>query len=56
MNTEQTSKNIFTYIKFSVSKKDHCAIERQNNICFNVFCYENNLAYPVYLSDVADNR
>ena len=26
-------------------------IERQSNICINVFCYENGLTYPVYLSD-----
>ena len=37
-------------IKFPVSKKDCCRIERQNNICINVFCYENNLTYPVYVS------
>ena len=38
-------------IKFHFSKNDYCRIERQNNICINVFCYENNLTYPVYLSD-----
>ena len=38
-------------IKFPVSKKGYCQIERQNNICINVFCYENGLAYPVYLSN-----
>ena len=38
-------------IKFPVSKKDHCRIERQNHICINVFCYENGLTYPVYVSD-----
>ena len=38
-------------IKFPVSKKDYCRIERQYNICINVFCYENNLTYPVYVSD-----
>ena len=38
-------------IKFPVSKKDYCRIGRQNNICINVFCYENNLTYPVSLSD-----
>ena len=38
-------------IKFPVSKKDYCKIERQRNICINVFCYESNLTYPVYLSD-----
>ena len=38
-------------IKSSVSKKDYCRIERQNHICINVFCYKNNLANFVYLSD-----
>ena len=38
-------------IKFPVSKKDYCRIERQNNICINVFCNENGLNYPVYVSD-----
>ena len=38
-------------IKFPVSKKDYCRIERQNNIYINVFCYDNNITYPVYVSD-----
>ena len=38
-------------IKFPVSKKDYCRIERKNNICINVFCYKNNPTYAVYLSD-----
>ena len=38
-------------IEFPVSKKDFGKIEKKNNICINVFCYENRLAYPVYLSD-----
>ena len=38
-------------IKFPFSEKGYCKIERQNNICINVFCYENNLTYPVYVSD-----
>ena len=38
-------------IKFPVSKRDYCKIEQKNNICINVLCYENNLVYPVYLSD-----
>ena len=37
-------------IKFAVSKKDYCRIERQNKICINVFCYENGLTNPVYAS------
>ena len=38
-------------INFPVSKKDYCRIERQNNICINVFCYKNGVTYPVYASD-----
>ena len=38
----------YEVIKFHVSKKDYYRIGRQNNICINVFCYENN---PVYVSD-----
>ena len=38
-------------IKFPVSKKDDCKIERQNNICINVFCYESGLTYPIYVSN-----
>ena len=39
-------------IKSPVSKKkNYRKIERQNNICINVFHYENGLAYPVYVSD-----
>ena len=32
-------------------KRDYCRIVRQNNICINLFCYENDLTYPVYVSD-----
>ena len=38
-------------IEFPVSKKDFNKIEKKSNICINVFCYENNLVYPVYVSD-----
>ena len=38
-------------IKFHFLKTDYCKIERQNSICINLFCYENGLTYPVYLSD-----
>ena len=31
-------------IKFSVSKKDYSKIEQKNNICINVFCYENYIS------------
>ena len=38
-------------IKFPVSQKDYCRIERQNNICTNVVCCANGLSYPVFVSD-----
>ena len=38
-------------IKLPVSKKDYYRIERQSNICINVFCYENGLTYSVYVSN-----
>ena len=38
-------------IEFPVSKKYFCKTEKKNNICTNMFCYENNLVYPVYVSD-----
>ena len=38
-------------IEFPVSKKDFGKIEKKNNICINMFCYENNLVYPIHISD-----
>ena len=43
-------------LEFPVSEKDIQKIERQNNICINVFCYENGLTYFVYLSDQKFDR
>ena len=37
--------------KFPVSKKDFSKIEKKNNICINVFRYENGFTYPIYLSN-----
>ena len=38
-------------IKFPVRKEDFSKIEKKNNICINVICYENKLTYPVYISN-----
>ena len=38
-------------IEFPVQEKDFNKIEVQNNICVNVFRYENGLVFPVYISD-----
>ena len=56
--TERTNKedkrlaNNLNYegIEFPVSKNGYCKIEKQNNICINVFCYENRIIYPLYIS------
>ena len=37
-------------VDFPVSKKDY-GKKVFNKININVFCYENNVVYPVYLSD-----
>ena len=38
-------------VDFPASKKDYGKIEVLNKININVFCYENKVVYPVYLSD-----
>ena len=48
---EIVSKLNYEGISFPVSKKDHCKIEKQNIICINVFCCENKLTDPAYLSN-----
>ena len=38
-------------IDFPVQEKDFSKIEKRNSICINVFCYENGLVFPKYISD-----
>ena len=38
-------------IKFPVQEKDFSKIEVKNNICINVFGYEDKLVFPIYVSD-----
>ena len=40
----------YSDINFPISKKDCCKIEKQNNICINVFSYDNGVIYPIYIS------
>ena len=42
-------------VDFLVSKKDYCKIETLSRININVFCYENKIIYPVYLSNQCFN-
>ena len=34
-----------------MQEKDFSKIEVKNNICINVFGYENELIFPIYVSD-----
>ena len=34
-----------------MQEKDFSKIEGKNNICINVFGYENGLVFPIYVSD-----
>lgn len=36
-------------IEFQVAVKQYNKIEKQNNININVFGYENNQSYPIYI-------
>ena len=38
-------------IEFPVREKDFSKIETKNNICINVYSYENKLTFPIYISD-----
>ena len=38
-------------IEFPAKEKDFQKIEVQNNICINVFCYQNEMVFQVYVSD-----
>ena len=42
-------------VDFPASKKDYCKIELMNEININVFCYENKMIYPIYLSNQCFN-
>ena len=38
-------------MEISVQEKDFNKIEIKNNICINVFGYDNRLVFPIYISD-----
>ena len=46
----------YSGVDFPVSQKDYGKIVVLNITCFNVFCYENKIVYPVYLSDQKFNN
>ena len=53
---QKTDKKIakkldYNEIEFPVQVKNVNKIEVKNNICINVFGYENGLVFPIYVSD-----
>ena len=49
MHPERIIQNDKKY--FPVREKDFSRIGKKNNICINVFCYENKLVFSTYVSD-----
>ena len=51
--TDKDCTNNLNYdgIEFLVQEKDLKKVEIQNNICVNLFGYENKLIFPVYISN-----
>ena len=45
----------YSSVDFPVFKKDYGKIEVMNRININVFCYDNKVGYPVYLSNQCFN-
>ena len=41
----------YSGIDFPVTRKDYNKIEDQNDICINVFSYENKIVFPIYLPE-----
>ena len=48
---EFVKKLNYSGVDFPVSKKDYGKIEILISTCVNIFCYENKVVYPVYLSN-----
>ena len=42
---------IMKVLIFLFLKKIIARLNKKNNICINVFCYENYLVYPAYVSN-----
>ena len=50
-NKEFISDLDYDGIEFPMQEKEISKTEVKNNICINVFGYENGLVFPIYLSD-----
>ena len=38
-------------LRFLLQEKDFSKIETKNNICINIYCFENKLVFSIYISD-----
>ena len=51
-NDKQIAEELnYDGIEFPIQEKDFNKIEIKNNICINVFGYENKIVFPIYISD-----
>ena len=52
-NNDKKLANDLDYdgVEFPVREKGFSKIERKNNICINVFYYDNKLTFPIYISN-----
>ena len=50
-NKKIAEKLDYDGIEFPVQEKDFSKIEGKSSICINVFGYENELVFPIYVSD-----
>ena len=51
-NKKIAEKLDYDGIEFPVQEKDFSKIVKKNNICINVFRYENELVFPMFLSKI----
>ena len=51
MHKELVNDLDYDGIGFSVRERQFSKIETKNNICINVYCYENKMVFPIYMSD-----
>ena len=52
----QNDKNLandldYDRVEFPMQENNFSKVEKKNSICINVFCYENRLTFPVYVSN-----
>ena len=48
---KKLAKNLdYDEIDFPVQENDFGKIEKNNNICINIFCYKDGLVFPKYIS------